>query len=38
MGRNRAYDHLPEDAAFWRLIHPRREGLAGARSGVLGVC
>src|SRR5215218_7571316 len=32
---SRAYDHLPEDATFWRAIHPRREGLARTRSGVL---
>jgi hypothetical protein len=37
MGRNRAYDHLAEAATFWRVIHPRREGLAGAGSDVLGV-
>ena len=34
-GPSTAYDHLPEDATFWRAIHPRSEGLARTRSGVL---
>jgi hypothetical protein len=36
-GWNTAYEHLPEDAAIRRAIHPRCEGFARRRSGVLRV-